>query len=269
MTRVEVRSLDKRFGNFQAVTDVSFAVAPGEAFALLGPNGSGKTTTLKVIAGLAPPSSGQVLVDGIDVWRRPREAKARFSYLPQRVAFPENLTALEVVRFYARLRHLPESRAAESLAMVELDRPDCAGKPVGAFSGGMTQRLGIAVTLVSGASLLIFDEPTANLDPEGAGRFLAIVGDLKRAGTTVLFSSHVLSDVETVADRAALLLDGRLVAGDSVRALRPALRRTAAARAGLEESSVQELYWRYIHEKNPDPRGDGACGVPQRAAAAD
>ncbi|HJT88000.1 MAG TPA: ABC transporter ATP-binding protein, partial [Bryobacteraceae bacterium] len=110
MNRVEVRSLEKRFGSFQAVADVSFAVEPGEAFALLGPNGSGKTTTLKVIAGLAPPSSGEVLVDGIDVWRRPREAKARFSYLPQRVAFPENLTALEVLRFYARLRHLPESR---------------------------------------------------------------------------------------------------------------------------------------------------------------
>ena len=107
MNAVEVQNLNKRFGTFLALEDVSFTVQPGEAFALLGPNGSGKTTTLKSIAGLAPPTSGQVLVEGIDVWKCPREAKSRFSYLPQRVAFPENLTAREVLEFYCRLRRVP------------------------------------------------------------------------------------------------------------------------------------------------------------------
>src|SRR6185437_12031735 len=100
MNAVEVQNLNKRFGTFLALEDVSFTVHTGEAFALLGPNGSGKTTTLKSIAGLAPPTSGQVLVEGIDVWKCPREAKSRLSYLPQRVAFPENLTAREVLEFY-------------------------------------------------------------------------------------------------------------------------------------------------------------------------
>ena len=264
MNAVEVRNLAKRFGTFQAVADVSFAVRPGEVFALLGPNGSGKTTTLKAIAGLAPPSAGQVLVEGIDVWANPREAKRRFSYLPQRVAFPENLTAREILEFYCRLRRLPASRAAEALARAGLDRPECAGKPVGAFSGGMSQRLGIAVALLSEAGILILDEPTASLDPEGAAAFLATIQDLKRDGTTVIFSSHVLSDVEALADRAALLLDGRLAALDAVEDLNDEWRGKVPS-GGL----LQELYTRYIHEKRADGRGSGARGVRERAAAAD
>lgn len=264
MNAVEVRKLAKRFGTFQAIEALSFTVRRGEAFALLGPNGSGKTTTLKAIAGLAPPTSGQVLVDGIDVWKEPREAKSRFSYLPQHVAFPENLTAREVLEFYCRLRRLPVRRATEALAGAGLDRPECARKPVGAFSGGMSQRLGLAVALLPASGILILDEPTASLDPEGAARFLETIDELKRRGTTIVFSSHVMSDVEAVADRAALLIDGKLTAIDSVEDLSDEWRGKVPAR-GL----LQELYSRYIHETRSASCLGGARGVRQPAGAAD
>lgn len=239
MSAVEVTSLGKRYGAIQAVENVTFAVAPGEAFALLGPNGSGKTTTLKAIAGLVPPTTGRVLVDGIDVWQRPREAKARFSYLPQRVAFAENLTAREVLEFYCRLRRIPAARAEAALERAGLDQAACLAQPVGTFSGGMTQRLGIAVALLAEAPVLMLDEPTASLDPEAAAWLLATIEELKHKGTAVVFSSHVLSDVEAVADRAALLINGKLAAVDRPEGLSRILGSAARPRLAFSDAGTR------------------------------
>lgn len=261
MNPVEVRGLSKRFGSFQALDGVSFSIRPGEAFALLGPNGSGKTTTLKAIAGLVRPTSGEILVDGLDVWKHARAAKNRFSYLPQRAAFPENLTACEVLEFYCKMRRAPRSRAALALARAGLDSAALSSKPVGTFSGGMTQRLGIAVALLGESGILILDEPTASLDPQGAAWLLETLDDLKRGGTTVVFSSHILSDVASLADRVAVLLEGRLVT----------IERAAEFNRlfGHRAHGLQDLYLRYTHENGLDFRsGDAGC-VPQRAAAAD
>lgn len=241
MKAVEVRQLEKRFGSFQALTGVSFTVEPGEVFALLGPNGSGKSTTLKAIAGLIPPTAGEIRVEGVDVWKRPREAKRRFSYLPQRVAFPENLTAREVLEFYCRLRRVPGSRALPALAQAGLDSAEIASRPVRTFSGGMTQRLGIAVALLAEAGILILDEPTASLDPEGAARFLETIDGLKRGGATVIFSSHVLSDVDSLADRVGLLLNGQLLAVESVEELKRVRRATASTRVVLARAGDAAL----------------------------
>lgn len=226
---IEVRNLTKRFGAVTAIENVSFRVEPGETFALLGPNGSGKTTTLKCIVSLVSPTSGEVLINGINTARRPRESGRLLSYLPQRVAFPENVTAREVLEFYCRLRKLPLERVKAALNRAQFN--GSADRLVSEFSGGMVQRLGVAVAFLPDAPLLVLDEPTISLDPEGAFQLREFIASQKREGTTIVFSSHVLSDVDRLADRVAVLVEGKLVRVEPVESLQKA--RIAGARLRL------------------------------------
>lgn len=198
----------KGYGTQVAVRDVSLEVGAGEVVALLGPNGSGKTTCLKAVAGLIHATSGRVLVDG----RPASEPAARrgLSFLPQKVAFPDALTGREVVEFYRRLRGVPAPRTAEVLRFACLN--GAAARAVSTYSGGMVQRLGLAVAALPDTPLLLLDEPTAALDPDGLSAFYALVEGRRREGRTILFTSHHLGDVERLADRFAVLVEGRLVA---------------------------------------------------------
>ncbi len=234
---VEVRGLTKRYGSFTAIDGVSLAVAAGECFALLGPNGSGKTTTLKCLAGLAIPAGGRVRIHGIDPFRNARAARALLSYLPQRVAFHENLTAGEILTFYCRLRGVALQRAA--VVLEQLGLAGLENKTVSEFSGGMVQRLGSAVALLPETPLLLLDEPGTGLDPESAIRLREILRSLNRAGKTILFSSHALADVELLADRAAVLVSGRIAAVESVDRLENGFSATARL---------------HVHLRNPEPR---------------
>jgi Cu-processing system ATP-binding protein len=231
---IRVEDLTKRFGAVEAVRDISFEVGAGETFALLGPNGSGKTTALKCMVGLTLPTSGRVLVDGHDVRTSAREAKRLLSYLPQRVAFHGNLTAREVLEFYCSLRRLSPRRIDETLEATSLEFNGSADRRVGEFSGGMVQRLGLAVACLPDVPVLVLDEPTISLDPGGAIGFREFLGSLKRQGKTIVFSSHVLADVEQLADRVAILVDGKLVAIQSVEALRDELMRGSRMRVVLK-----------------------------------
>jgi Cu-processing system ATP-binding protein len=234
---IRVEHLIKTFGEHTAVDDISFEIKHGETFALLGPNGSGKTTTLKCVAGLIKPSSGKIRIDGFDVWKNPRQARSRMSYLPQRVSFPDNLTAREVLEFYRRLRKLPPQRVDDTLSGARFDFNGFADKAVGKFSGGMVQRLGLAVACLPEAPILLLDEPTVSLDPEGAIRFREFLLSLKREGKTIVFTSHTLADVERLADRVAILVGGRLVALESIEALREGLMRGSRMRIMLAGAS--------------------------------
>jgi len=235
---LEVRDLTKKFGAFRAVDGVSFKVKPGETFALLGPNGSGKTTMLKCGVGLVAPTSGQVLINGIDVEQGGRELRSLLSYLPQRVAFSENLTAREVLQFYCRLRKLPTERVAKALERANFN--GFADQLISQFSGGMVQRLGIAVAFLAEAPLLMLDEPTISLDPEGAIQLKQLIVSLKSEGRTIVFSTHMLSDVDQLADRVAILVGGRLVALESVEALRQA--RAGSSRLRLTLANPQQRF---------------------------
>ncbi len=246
---VEVSGLTKRYGQFTAVSGVTFEVPAGECFALLGPNGSGKTTTLKCLAGLTIPTAGAVRIGGIDLRRNGREAKSLFSYLPQRVVFHESLTAREIVALYGRLRRLPAARAAAVLD--EVDLGGFEDKTVSEFSGGMVQRLGIAVALLPDAPVLLLDEPAVSLDPEGAIRFREVLRSLSRGGKTIIFSSHVLADVELLAARVAILVAGKLAAIESAERIENGF--GTAARLS-------------ICVRNPDPR---FVGTAVAAGAAD
>jgi ABC-type multidrug transport system ATPase subunit len=230
---IRVSNLTKKFKDFVAVDDVSLEIKAGETFALLGPNGSGKTTTLKCMVGLTLPTSGNIAVDGFDVWRKGREAKRLMSFLPQRVSFSDQLTGREVLEFYCRLRRLPAQRIDETLNTSNFHFNGSFEKSVSQFSGGMIQRLGLAVACLPDAPVLVLDEPTVSLDPNGAIQFREFLASLKRKGKTIVFSSHMLADVEQLADRVAILVGGKVVALQSIAALREKLMRSSRMRVVL------------------------------------
>jgi Cu-processing system ATP-binding protein len=229
---IRFREFSKSFGIHRAVEGLSLVVGAGEAVALLGPNGSGKTTTLKAAAGLLRPSAGEVLIG--EPGRRPEEPEARraISYLPQKVSFPEALTGREVVEFYRRLRHVDASRTADVFRFASLD--GASGRSVGTYSGGMLQRLGLAIAVLPSAPVLLLDEPTASLDPDGLCAFYGLVERRRSEGHTLLFTSHQLGDVERLADRFALLVNGRLAASLTQRELADRLSQRGVLRLRLD-----------------------------------
>jgi len=207
---ISYRAFTKRFGAQPAVEALTLDVALGEVVALLGPNGSGKTTTLKAAAGLIHPTSGEVTLG--DPPRPASEPAARriLSYLPQKVSFPDALTGSEVVEFYRDLRGAPAERSSKVLRFASLN--GAGGRMVGTYSGGMVQRLGLAVAMLPEAPVFLLDEPTAALDPDGLCAFYGLVEHAREDGRAVLFTSHQLGDAERLADRFAVLVSGRLVA---------------------------------------------------------
>jgi len=207
---IAFRRFSKRFGAVTAVDDLTLEVAAGEVVALLGPNGSGKTTSIKAAAGLIRPSSGTVLLGQPGVAAAQASARVLSSFLPQRVAFPAELTGVEVLEFYRSLRGAPAARAHDVMRFTGLN--GSSGRAVGTYSGGMTQRLGLAIAMLPDAPVLLLDEPTAALDPDGLRAFYAVIDAHRSSGQTVLFSSHQIGDVERLADRVVVLVNGRLVA---------------------------------------------------------
>jgi ABC-type multidrug transport system ATPase subunit len=216
----------KTYGRVLAVEGLDLEVRPGEMLALIGPNGSGKSTTLKSAVGLVRPSAGRVLVDGVDVALGPA-ARARLGYLPQRISFPEGVAARDAMRLYARLRGADLGDVDRLLERVGL--ADAAGRATDGFSGGMRQRLGIAVALLGRPEVLLLDEPSAALDPTGALLVRDLIRGIAAEGTTVLLSSHDLAEVFALADRVGIFVDGRMTALGTI----PELEARAAA-SGLE-----------------------------------
>lgn len=207
---IRFERFSKRFGTHLAVDELTLTIGRGETVALLGPNGSGKTTTLKAAAGLVRPTAGRVWIGEPGHAALEPAARARLSYLPQRVAFPDALTGREVVEFYRALRGAPAGRTAEVLRFAALN--GASDRPVGTYSGGMTQRLGLAVAMVPDAEILLLDEPTAALDADGLAAFYGLVEQRERGRRTVLFTSHYVGDAERLADRCVILVEGRLAA---------------------------------------------------------
>jgi ABC-type multidrug transport system ATPase subunit len=187
---------------------VSFTIGRGESVALVGPNGSGKTSLLRCLLGFVP-FTGRLTVEGHDVVREPLVARALLGYVPQHAAFGD-ARARDVLVFVAKLRRIDLSRITEVLALVGLR--EHAGDRVRTFSGGMCQRLALAVALLPDPPLLLFDEPTANLDHDGQRLFGDVVARLRAAGQTLVLASHRSEEVAALTDRAIHLDRGRLVA---------------------------------------------------------
>jgi ABC-2 type transport system ATP-binding protein len=212
MAVIVTRGLTKRYGRVVAVEDLNLGVAEGEVFGLLGPNGSGKTTTILMLLGLTEPTSGEARVLGLDPMREPLKVKAKVGYLPDQVGFYGELTAWENLRYTTRLLGLPEAEAKARLEEVlrRMGLWEVRDRRVSAFSRGMRQRLGLAEVLLKRPKVAILDEPTLGLDPEAAREFLDLIKGLKAEGITVLLSSHLLHQVQEICDRVGLFHKGRL-----------------------------------------------------------
>jgi ABC-2 type transport system ATP-binding protein len=218
---IEAKGLTKRYGSVLAVDHVDLAIAGGEVFGLLGPNGSGKTTTIMMMMGLTDVSAGEVRVLGLDPARQPLEVKRRIGYLPENVGFYDELTARQNLRYSGRLGGLRgealEARIDASLDRVELT--ELGNRRVRTFSRGLRQRLGVADALLREPRIVILDEPTNGLDPHATREFLELIRSLKAEGITILLSSHLLDRVQAICDRVALFRSGRIALMGSVHQL--------------------------------------------------
>lgn len=250
---IEFERIQKRYGATTAIRDLSLVVEQGETLALVGPNGAGKTTLIRVLLGLVRPTAGVVRVAGFDVQREGVNARRNLGYLPQRALLYTNLTVAENVAFLARLRDVPLTRVDAVLELLHLR--EVADRTARTLSGGMLQRLGLAQALLADPPILVFDEPTVSLDPSSVAVFKALLRELHAAGKTLLLSSHILSDVQVLADRVAILDQGVLVALDSVAGL--------AERCALPEQLLVDLATVTGHEADV-ARAAGAATVEWR-----
>ncbi|MGE5560332.1 MAG: ABC transporter ATP-binding protein [Chloroflexota bacterium] len=215
MDAIVCNGLSKRFGAFLAVNGLTFSVPAGSVFGFLGHNGAGKTTTIKILAGLSHPTAG-----GISVFGRPwsRSSLDDIGLLPENPVFFGWMSGREYLAFLAKLAGIPAGeqlpRADEMLALTGLT--EAAKRPCGNYSRGMKQRLGLAAALIHKPRVLLLDEPTSALDPEGRREVLELIASLREQGLTVFLSSHILADIERVADTVLIIKNGQRVAGGSL-----------------------------------------------------
>ncbi|MDZ7701091.1 MAG: ABC transporter ATP-binding protein [Halobacteriales archaeon] len=219
MSAIELRGVTKRFGDVTAVRDLDLAVPAGEVYGFLGPNGAGKSTTINLLLDFVRPSAGSVRVLDRDAREESVAVRERTGVLPEGFDVYERLTGRQHVEFAI------ESKEAADDPDAVLDRVgilDAAERRAGGYSTGMRQRLALGMALVGSPDLLVLDEPSTGLDPNGAREMREIVREETDRGATVFFSSHILGQVEAVCDRVGILRDGQLVAEDSVEGLREA-----------------------------------------------
>ncbi len=216
---VSLRGVTKHYGALHAVDGVDLDIARGEIFGLIGHNGAGKSTLFKMMLGLVPATSGEILVGGASVRGRGfRAARRHLGYLPENVVLYDNLNGLETLRFFAKLKGAPLAQCQPALERVGLAH---AGKrPVREYSKGMRQRLGFAQALLGAPQVLFLDEPTSGLDPQAIRDFYATLRGLQAEGVTIIITSHILAELQERVGRLAILSAGKVQAVGSVQALR-------------------------------------------------
>src|ERR1043166_2445749 len=241
---VRIQGLTKRYNRQPVLGGVSFDIAEGEVFGYIGPNGAGKTTTLKILAGLITKYDGKVLIDGADIAIDRVRSHHLIGFLPQGVGFQAWRTVESALDSLGELSGVPADRRARRIPAL-LERFDLLGarkKKVKELSGGMTQKLGLIQALLHKPKLLVLDEPLEGLDPLSRKLLKEVIRERQRAGTTVLFSSHILSDVEDVADRVGILAAGAIATSGSLRELLVAFGRPLEVELELSRSPADLAY---------------------------
>ena len=245
---IEVSRLSKSFpdrkrGTVHAVEDLSFSVGPGRIYGLLGANGAGKTTALRVLATLLRPTSGRAVVAGFDVQQHPQEVRSRVGFLAASTALYGRLTARETLAYFGRLHGLDDAqvRARTDLLAGELGMQDFLDRRCDTFSTGMKQKTSIARTLIHDPEVMIFDEPTLGLDIMAARTIVRFVRDCRDRGKTVVYSTHIMSEVAKLCDEVGIIHAGRLRDSGTLAELR--------ARHGEED--LEEIFVRVIGAEPP------------------
>ncbi|MBN2033619.1 MAG: ABC transporter ATP-binding protein [Deltaproteobacteria bacterium] len=243
---IKTFGITKRYGRQRAVDSLSFEVREGEIFGFLGPNGAGKSTTLLMLLGLTRPTEGSALVCGLDPQRKAMEVKRMVGYLPENVGYYGDMDALQTLEFIADLNGMTKKEAGDKIreALHTVGLGENGRKKVSAYSRGMKQRLGIAEVLIKDPKLLILDEPTLGLDPDGAIRLIGLIQSLnEERGITVLLSSHHLEQVQKVSHRVGIMIRGKMMAEGSIDTL-------AREKFGVggKEYTLEEIYMKYFQE---------------------
>jgi ABC-2 type transport system ATP-binding protein len=217
MSAIKTDSLTRRFGDVTAVDSLDLEVKDGEVYGFLGPNGAGKSTTINMLLGFTPPSSGSATVLGYDIVEESQAIRQSIGVLPEDFGMYDRLTARKHVQFAVEVKGSDDDAGA-LLDRVGLE--DAADRKAGGFSTGMKQRVALAMALVGEPELLILDEPSSGLDPNGAREMRSIIRAEVDRGATVFFSSHIMEQVEAICDRVGIMRDGRLVAEDRIDVLK-------------------------------------------------
>ena len=243
MTNLAVETIDltRRFGDKLAVDQLSLRVPEGEFYGFLGPNGAGKSTTIKMLVGLLRPTAGTARISGIDVWQRPSEAKQQIGVLPEGMNLYERLSAREFIEFagtmYGIAPREARTRTEELLALMDLS--EAADKLIVDYSQGMRKKTALAAALIHAPRVLFLDEPFEGIDAISGRAIRDVLQRLRRGGTTIFFSSHILEMVERLCTRVAVINNGQLVAEGSMEELRE------RAHAG-DETSLEDLFLRAV-----------------------
>ena len=209
---IEVSEFTKRYGDFTAVSELSFTVRPGEVMGLVGPNGAGKTTTLRCAAGIIPPTLGRIDIGGIDLAADPVGAKRRLAFFPDEPRLFDYLTVRQHLAFVARIYGVTNHEPRAEALLAELELADKADELPGALSRGMKQKLAIACGLLHAPQVMFFDEPLTGLDPLGIRRMKDTIRRLAREGAAIILSSHLLSLLEEVSTHVLILKQGKKIA---------------------------------------------------------
>ena len=243
MSILKIRNLVKKYNNVAAVDNISLDIQEGEIFGLLGPNGAGKSTTINSVCGLIRIDQGEIIIDGINLKSDIIGAKKKLGLVPQEIAIFDNLTARENVEFFGKLAGLRGSllkeRTDEALEFVGLaDR--AKGMPK-AYSGGMKRRLNIACALTHHPRIIIMDEPTVGIDPQSRNHILDSVRMLNKMGSTVIYTSHYMEEVESVCGRIAIMDQGRLIADGSREELRAMLQQEDRVIINVSDAGIKTI----------------------------
>ena len=234
---LRTQQLTKDYGTFRALDRLDLEVKPGEIFGLLGPNGSGKSTALRLLLGFLRPTSGHAWIDGHDCWHESVQVRRQVGYLPGELRLYENMTGRQLIRFLSKLRQTPASGAIDRLAHafdIDIERP------IAELSSGMKRKVALMQVLLPQTPLVILDEPTNTLDPTMRDELLGQLVEAKTRGQGVLFSSHVLAEVERVCDRVGILHKGKLVHLQSMAGVQAVKRVRVALAQGAEHVTPQE-----------------------------